>query len=274
MPRPCLSLKLWRCLPDAEVVASDDDYFVTIEETLVGRKAGGGASEMARRVRARSPVLSFLGRVTGSGTPDHSWLKGSRGEAFVGWLLGRLPEAWHVFNDIPVGKRGANIDHLVVGPGGVFTVNTKNLRGNVWVAPRTLLHNGYKTHYLPKALHEARRASRLLSSAAGRRVEVQPALAILADGWTIKEKPTDVYVGTPRGTKSWLQSLPSTLSASEVREIAAAAAKPSTWNRVVAKAGDRCECGGEIVSRVRRADGAPFLGCSRYPGCRRTWPAN
>lgn len=46
-------------------------------------------------------------------------------------------------NDIPVGERGANIDHLVVDV-GIFTVNMKNLSGKVWVAPRTLLVNGRK----------------------------------------------------------------------------------------------------------------------------------
>jgi hypothetical protein len=103
-----------------------------------------------------------------------------------------LPDGWHVFNDIPVGERGANIDHLVVGPVGVFTINTKNLKGNVWLASRALLLNGIRTDYLPKASLEARRASRLLSSRIGRLIEVRPVLAILADEWTIKERPTDV----------------------------------------------------------------------------------
>jgi hypothetical protein len=253
-------------------MAADDDYFVAIRETLVGRKAGVSASEKARQLRTGSPIRRFLGRVTGSGAPDRNCRKGAHGEALVGWLLARLPEGWHVFNDIPIGERGANIDHLVVGPAGVFTINTKNLTGRVWVAPRVLLHNGVKTNYLPKAGHEARRASRLLSSAARRRVEVRPVLAIIADEWTIKEKPTDVCVGTPRGVKKWLLSLPSALSASEVREIAGAAAKPSTWHRAGPSAGDRCECGGEVVIRTRRSDRSRFLGCSRFPACRRTWP--
>jgi Nuclease-related domain. len=63
-----------------------------------------------------------------------------------------------VFNDVPIGQLGANIDHVVVGPGGTFTVNTKNRSGKVWLAPRTLLVNGIKTDYLPKAAGEAARA--------------------------------------------------------------------------------------------------------------------
>lgn len=88
--------------------------------------------------------------------------KGRQGEAFVGWLLGRLPDGWSVFSDIEVGTGDANIDHLAIGPGGVVTVNTKNLGGKVWVAPRALLHNGRKTNYLPKAAREAERAGALV----------------------------------------------------------------------------------------------------------------
>jgi hypothetical protein len=117
----------------------------------------------------------------------------------------------------------------VVGPSGVFTVNTKNVKGSVWLAPRTLLLNGQWTDWLPKAAREARRASRSLSAALGRSVTVTGVLAVLADDWTIKEMPTDVHVGTPRGVKKWLLSLPAALSTSEVGKICAAAAKPSTW---------------------------------------------
>jgi ssDNA-binding Zn-finger/Zn-ribbon topoisomerase 1 len=35
------------------------------------------------------------------------------------------------------------------------------------------------------------------------------------------------------------------------------------------KPGDPCPlCGKPLVTRFRRADGSPFLGCSRYPDCR------
>ncbi len=36
----------------------------------------------------------------------------------------------------------------------------------------------------------------------------------------------------------------------------------------------RCPCGGEIVRRTTLTDGSPSFGCSRYPNCRRTWPAS
>ena len=75
----------------------------------------------------------------------------------------------------PVGKGDSDIDHVVIGPGGVFTINTKNHSGQkVWVAGRIFLVNGQKQPHLRNAGHEAQRASRLLSAAAGFRVDVVP----------------------------------------------------------------------------------------------------
>jgi hypothetical protein len=39
-------------------------------------------------------------------------------------LMRRDPR-WRCRHSIPVGSNGADIDHLVIGPGGVFTLNTK-----------------------------------------------------------------------------------------------------------------------------------------------------
>jgi hypothetical protein len=205
------------------------DYFVEIKETLVGRKPGAGAALKARELRQTDRFGFARSLLFRQHTDERAWRRGANGERFVGLVIGRLPDGWHAFHDVPVGERGANIDHVVVGPAGTFTLNAKNLTGKVWVGPRSVRHNGHPTDYLPKAAHEASRASRLLTAAVGRPVDVRGVLAILADDWTIKEKPTEVHVGSPRGVKDWLLRLPVALSPHEVIEIAAAASKPSTW---------------------------------------------
>jgi hypothetical protein len=241
---------------------------VELDETLFGRRPGASASEQARQLRAHQPVRSRLARLLGVHTDERAWRKGTDGEMVTGLWLSRLPENWHVFHDVPVGERGTNIDHLVIGPGGVFTVNTKNLSGKVWVGAKAVLHNGHRTDFLRKATAEARRASRLLSAVVGRPVEVRGVLAILADGWTIEEEPADVFVRGPRAAKNLMLKQPVTLDAREVIELTVAAHKPSTW--VDAMPSDRCGCGGHMVPRTRRSDGQQFLGCSRFPTCRRT----
>jgi hypothetical protein len=39
--------------------------------------------------------------------------------------LPKLDEAWRVLHSVPVGSRDSDIDHVVIGPGGVYTINAK-----------------------------------------------------------------------------------------------------------------------------------------------------
>jgi hypothetical protein len=233
-------------------------------DTLVGPRTGG--------LRAAEPVRSRFARFLGIHQDERASNRGANGELVTGWWLGRLPEGWHVIDDVPVGDAGTDIDHVVVGPGGVFTINTKTLTGKVWVGPKSILHNRRRTDFLSKASVEASRASQLLSAAVRRPVEVRGVLAILCDDWTIKQRPADVYVDATRGVKDWMLRQPVTLRAHEVRELVAAASKAGTWTDRPASSQKRCGCGGFMLGRTRRSDGGRFLGCSRYPTCRRTKP--
>jgi hypothetical protein len=212
-----------------EVDPSEQWASVELGETSVGRRAGGSGAQKARILRAAESVRALLARFLGVLTDERAPRRGANGERVAGWWLGRLPTGWHVFHDVPVGDEGTNIDHLVVGPAGVFTINTKNLTGKVWVGPKSILHNRRRTDFLPKVSAEARLTSRLLSTAVGRPVEVRGALAILADDWTIKQRPADVYVDATRGVKDWMLRQPVTLGPHEVIELASAASKPGTW---------------------------------------------
>ena len=142
----------------------------------------------------------------------------------VGWL-GRLPEGWQLVNDISIEDGETNIDHVLVGPPGVFAVNAKSVNGHVWVGANGVRVNGHATDFVHSLVHEARRMSRLLTVALEHKVEVRPVLAILADGWSVQEAHDDVFIGPPRGVKDWLCRLPSVLSLRDVAEIAAAAAR-------------------------------------------------
>jgi hypothetical protein len=205
-------------------MASDpNEQWESVEggDTLVGRSAG------SRRVA--EPVRSRFARFLGIHAHERASNRGANGELLNGWWLGRLPDGWQVLNDVPLGDAGANIDHLVIGPRGVFTINTRNLTGKVWVGSKSILHNRRRTDFLAKASAEARLASRLLSAAIGRPVEVRGVLAILCDDWTVKQRPADVYVDATRGVKDWMLRQPVILRAQEVIELAVAASKPGTW---------------------------------------------
>jgi Nuclease-related domain len=59
--------------------------------------------------------------------------RGALGEEHVGRLLdgGLLEHGWHVVHDASFGH--GNVDHIVIGPCGVFTVETKSHPGPIYV---------------------------------------------------------------------------------------------------------------------------------------------
>lgn len=76
-----------------------------------------------------------------------TWYTGLEGERRVGRELERLsPLGWRILHGIEKGN-GGDIDHLLIGPGGVFTINTKTHKGSsVWVGDTMAKVNGGKPH--------------------------------------------------------------------------------------------------------------------------------
>jgi hypothetical protein len=181
-------------------------------EGLSLRRPGEGALEEAARIRRAHPVATWLMRLLGVHTDERAWRIGGRGEQGVGADLDRLPtKDWLVLHDLTLSTRGANLDHLVVGPPGVFTINTKNHPGKkVWVASRALLVNGHKTSYLPKAVDEAARVERGIAPHTAVPFSVRPVLAILCKEWKIEQRPADVAVIRGGRLRRWLLRLPVT----------------------------------------------------------------
>ena len=58
------------------------------------------------------------------------WGRGAAGEELVGKVLDRLRErGWFALHDVQLGR--GNIDHVLVGPAGVFTIETKSHCGRL-----------------------------------------------------------------------------------------------------------------------------------------------
>jgi hypothetical protein len=73
--------------------------------------------------------------------PDaERWLRGASGEAATARVLAKLPDRrWVVRHDLSVPGSNANIDHLVIGPSGVWCIDTKTTRAEVkagWLSVR------------------------------------------------------------------------------------------------------------------------------------------
>ena len=77
---------------------------------------------------------------------------------------------WRVLHSVKIiDSRGTflgDIDHVLVGPPGVVTINTKyHRRGTVLADGDVVIVNGRRTSYVAKARHEADRARAMLAAA-------------------------------------------------------------------------------------------------------------
>ena len=108
------------------------------------------------------------------------FFKGARGEERVSGILATLPDGYHVFNDFVA--CGKHVDHVVVGPGGVFSVETKFWRGKVTVEEGRILLDGQLPDRSPivQANREATQVRNALA-AAGWSGAVTPILAFASD---------------------------------------------------------------------------------------------
>jgi Nuclease-related domain len=96
-----------------------------------------------------------------------TWQRGAQGERRTARLLDRLThDGFVVFHDLAVPGSPANVDHLVIGPTGVFAIDSKQWTGSVHQSPDGLaLHNHYRLdRTLETVRWEAETVGRLLGT--------------------------------------------------------------------------------------------------------------
>jgi len=84
-----------------------------------------------------------------------TWQRGAHGERHTAHLLDRLTRDGYVaFHDLAMPDSPANIDHLLIGPTGVFVIDSKQWTGSVHQGADGLVwHNHYR---LDRALETVR----------------------------------------------------------------------------------------------------------------------
>ena len=120
--------------------------------------------------------------------------QGEEGERIVAQAIEQdlIPQGYVVFHDVPLEKDGRNfnVDHLLVGPNGIFAIETKNYtkpgKGSTEVKydGKTILWCG-KHHTecdeIGQSMSVAQSAKKLIDELSGLSVFVQPVLC--AVGW-------------------------------------------------------------------------------------------
>jgi hypothetical protein len=231
-------------LPDPELPGPDpaswpDDARWVVREPewddLAASKPGSAALARSRELRRERPLLSTAADLLGFRPAARRFAIGAQGERIVGRRLDRWAgrHGWHVLHAVPVGRNGADIDHVVIGPFGVVTINTKVTGTSVWVGQHGLKLGGTTVDYLRKSRAERARAGRLLAHAVGARVPVQSVIVFVGARRFTKARggPRDVVVlAAPRDLRRWLRRQGTVLEAGQVEALYAAARQAETWS--------------------------------------------
>jgi hypothetical protein len=153
-----------------------------------------------------------------------AWRRGAVGERRTSRLLAPLERhGWVVLHDLAIPGSQANLDHLVIGPGGVFVIDSKQYRGRLQLdGAGRLWHGRYPLALALRAVDfEADRAARVLVDPD---VVVVPIVAVHGAQvpWD-KVVTNGVPVVTARRLPSMLRALPAVLGPERVTGLAAQA---------------------------------------------------
>jgi len=153
---------------------------------------------------------------------------GRDGEREVGEQLDELrAKGYAVLHDL-VGK-GFNVDHLIISPQGVFTVETKTISKPVRKNPVVEVKNGRilingrtpDRDYLKQARAQAGWVRRILRESTGKDVPVKP--VIVFPGWWVVRVPKgeglDVWVLNPDALPSFIQHEREMLAPDDVKSV-------------------------------------------------------
>lgn len=217
-------------IPEPRTAPDDGGYDLAVH------KPGQGVRDHARELRRAHPVRTRLARLVGVRTDARSFAEGAGGERTVGRYLDRRAprHGWHVLHGIQVSERGTDIDHVVIGPFGVVTVNTKRTSASVRVGDHTIWVGGHQVPYLATSRAEARRTTALLG-AVGLNVPVRPALVFVGQSGFSRARryeqgQTDVCVlPGPHALREWIARLPCVLDDDTVARLYATARRSRTW---------------------------------------------
>lgn len=146
---------------------------------------------------------------------------GRDGERAVGQFLERLRvQGYQVFHDIP--GPDFNLDHVLIGPAGIFTIETKTYskprRGNPKISfdGHQLTIGPYQPDRAPvvQATAQAQWLSQLLGQSTGQNYGVKP--VIVFPGWFIEPLSTEqkqlLWLLNPKALPAFLEKSPSILT--------------------------------------------------------------
>jgi len=241
-----LTVRRWNRLgADRLVVTADTGASVgwidlTSGEVVVDHPAGEGAVRRAAQAYLRADVLELvlpqprrsLDAFDAFGRDETARADAvSPADEGIAARLERLVAVgWLALHDLPVGLQGGLLDHLLIGPGGVYAIRSYAHPGSVACLSRTgIVVDGRSTNYLRDAQLEQARVEHLLGAAAGLVVEVRAVIVLDAVVFAPNLRPDAALVVTRDDLPDVFRRVPPRLAATKVEAIRAAAGRRATW---------------------------------------------
>ena len=172
-------------------------------------------------------------------TALNAWLgpgverRGERGAPLRTRLERLYSEGWHVIHDVPLGRQGTVVEHLLIGPGGIRTVTQRSEPDeHVVVEGRRMTVDGVPVGHLHAARMEAARVQGLLLQAGCADISVRSIVVVRG---TLTQNDTPDPYGALVVTRSELprviRSMPLVLEPDRGAAIAHGARERATWGR-------------------------------------------
>ncbi|WP_448058956.1 nuclease-related domain-containing protein [Cellulomonas hominis] len=139
-------------------------------------------------------------------------------------------EDWRVVRDIPLGRQGTVVEHLLIGPGGIFTVTERaHVGSTVSVGRRSMRVDDRPVSYLRDARLEAGRVQSLLRAAVGSQVSVR-AVLVVQGTLEMADPPEDAFVVARHAVPAVFRLQPLRLEPRRVDALTTVARRRSTWS--------------------------------------------
>lgn len=144
---------------------------------------------------------------------------GSTGEVLTAKAFASLPDGFIAIHDRKASGYGGNVDHIVIGPTGVFVIESKSYSGRVRFTAGTLRINGRNcTRFFDQAAREAAAIRRIIAESS---LDVVPIVCLhRAELPLLPIQAAGVRVLGPKDTVRLIKSNPAVLAPEDVRLLA------------------------------------------------------
>ena len=206
---------------------------MAVSTSLRGRVPGQAVIGDIVVVQQDLPARSRLARIFGASPLVNSTrglYRAALGELAVGQMLNQLGPQWDILHAVPINAQG-QIDHLVIGPAGVFALFTENYPGQeIKIEGEAMSIGGRPADNIQAIRRISDSAAERLSCAAERKIVVEPVIVVIdPTRLIVRDDPAGVHVVSSRHLLRLMTRAERSLAGSEVAYISDVADRDATW---------------------------------------------